>query len=392
MQTQNKLYSVLGWSFVLGLFLAAAPAGAANAKKDWTMMVFINGNNNLDDYGALNINQMEKVGSTDHLNIVVQWASDAATTTKRLLVKKDDNEATVTSPVVQEMPDVDMGDKNNLLEFIKWSAVNYPADHYMVVVWNHGNGWHLTNSGIQILDISYDDKTGHHITTEELGQVMQDAAQFIGHKIDIYGSDACLMAMVEVAEEMAGAVDTFVGSEQTIPLDGWPYDQFLAKWAANPSATSHEIGAMLSEAYQAYYSERSGQTFSVIDMNELPALIDRVGQLAAKLGTLTDLSAIKAAAYESQRFALSEYADIGDIVNHIQKTDRAVEARAELDGVSKQLTKTVVKNVVTGTSRANGLAIWWPNYSSNWSAYQERYKGLKFDKASHWSDFLKRLF
>jgi len=40
----------------------------------------------------------------------------------------------------------------------------------MIAVWNHGNGWHLMNAGggMQMQDISYDDNTGHKITTEEL--------------------------------------------------------------------------------------------------------------------------------------------------------------------------------------------------------------------------------
>lgn len=393
MHTQKRFFSVLGWSLVLGFFLLAVPAGAANSKKDWTFMVFINGNNDLDDYGSMNINQMEKVGSTENLNIVVQWASNAASTTKRLYITKDDGSAVVTSPVVQELPDVDMGNKDNLLDFIKWSSINYPAEHYFVVVWNHGSGWHLTGSDISVLDISYDEKTGHHITTEELGQVMQDAASFLGQKIDIYGSDACLMAMIEIAQEMAGAVDTFVGSEETIPLEGWPYDAFLARWVANPRANAHEIGTMLSEAYKEFYAQRSGQTFSVIDMNELPALIERVGALGAKLATLGDFTAVKAAASKSERFALYDYADIGDLIDNLAKETPSLEVRTELDGVSRQLSKTVVTHIVTSqNTRANGLAIWWPTYASNWNMYQRRYRGLKFDKLSNWSAFLHKLF
>jgi len=32
------------------------------------------------------------------------------------------------------------GDPKVLVEFIRWAKARYPADHYMVVLWGHGNG------------------------------------------------------------------------------------------------------------------------------------------------------------------------------------------------------------------------------------------------------------
>ena len=47
--------------------LLAAPVMANEkteaAPKKWTFLLFLNGNNNLDSYGYMNINQMEKIGS-----------------------------------------------------------------------------------------------------------------------------------------------------------------------------------------------------------------------------------------------------------------------------------------------------------------------------------------
>ncbi|HEY8280004.1 MAG TPA: hypothetical protein VIH99_10285, partial [Bdellovibrionota bacterium] len=105
-------------SSILALFLAASPSRAA--EKEWTFLLFLNGNNNLDSYGALNINQMEEVGSSDQVNLVVQWASLANHGTKRLYVQKDNDTRRVTSPVVQDMGNADMGDVRVLEDFIRW--------------------------------------------------------------------------------------------------------------------------------------------------------------------------------------------------------------------------------------------------------------------------------
>jgi hypothetical protein len=153
------------------LFSNSARAEQAKAQKEWTFLLFLNGNNNLDYFGAYNINQMEEVGSNENLNMVVQWASIGKRTTKRLLVTKDNDTKNVTSKTIEDLGNIDMGDYKQLVNFIEWGAKNFPAKHYMVAVWNHGNGWQILNLGAGAItrDISYDDNTGNKITTEELG-------------------------------------------------------------------------------------------------------------------------------------------------------------------------------------------------------------------------------
>jgi hypothetical protein len=36
---------------------------------------------------------------------------------------------------------VDMTDPNQLQAFIQWAKTNYPASHYLLVLWNHGGGY-----------------------------------------------------------------------------------------------------------------------------------------------------------------------------------------------------------------------------------------------------------
>src|SRR4051794_38091828 len=135
-----------------------------SAVKEWTFLIYLNGNNSLDEFGPLNLNQAETVGSTDQINIVVQWASESAGTVKRLLVKKDNDPKKVTSPIIQDMGKVDMGDYNSLVEFVKWGVANFPAQHYFIDVWDHGSGWHSKRADTY-RDISLDETTGHSITT-----------------------------------------------------------------------------------------------------------------------------------------------------------------------------------------------------------------------------------
>jgi hypothetical protein len=344
---------------------------------------------------------MEKVGSTDKLNIVVQWASEANQDTRRLLVKKDTSgSSTVVSPVVQSItPRVDMGDSKSLLDFITWGVQNYPAQHYFVAVWDHGNGWHLQNvnsrgGNMHAQDISWDDLSGNHMTTEQLGQVMNDAAKVIGHKVDIYGSDACLMAMAEVAGEMKDSVSVFVGSQETEPGAGWPYETFLADWAKNPTMSAQQVGATLSKDYTDAYSGgiygNQDVTFSAFDMSHYDTLTASVKTLSAEFQALSNLQAVQSAANRAQSFVDSDYKDLYDFVSGVEKAQTSVKA-ATLADVKKAIQSFVIRTDNTEAYKnAHGLSIWLPS-SYEYSEYVDRYKGLTFDKITNWSGFLSKM-
>ena len=68
-------------------------------------------------------------------------------------------------------------DFRKLADFGKWAKEKYPAKKYMMVVWNHGDGW-LKNkpAATDNKGISYDEETGNHLTTPELAAALRDAA------------------------------------------------------------------------------------------------------------------------------------------------------------------------------------------------------------------------
>jgi len=204
-------------AFCLAALLAFAAKAQPMAEKDWTVLVFLNGINSLDSFGPEDINEMEKVGSTDKVNVVVEWGSYSARKVQRLLVTKDDDTNVIGSPILQDLGLKDMGDYKEFLDFVSWGVQNYPAKHYMIDIWNHGNGWEKASRRSLInRDVSYDDISGNKITTEQLGVAMSEIKSMIGRNVDIVGYDACLMAMAEVAGEIVDSVDYMVldGNEQ----------------------------------------------------------------------------------------------------------------------------------------------------------------------------------
>lgn len=374
--------------------------------KEWTFLVYLNGHNNLDHFGAININQMEQVGSTKDVNIVVQWASNQGGSTKRLLVKKDNDPKKVTSPVVQDMGKVDMGDWRNIVEFVKWAQTNYPAKHYFLNIWDHGSGWHAmqlqdlaTNSPGRAffpMDISWDDDSGNSITTEQLGQALAESAQVIGHKIDVYGSDACLMAMAEVAGEMADSVEYFVGSEEVEPAAGWPYDALLKRWTANPTASGADIAKILTTEYVKSYTNGSNGnqdvTFSAFNLAKMGSFNESITALGSKLQHL-DVGGRKkvvSAINETQYFTDSDYGDLGDFLTLVER-NRTIDADV-IGQVRNNIDEFVIANQTSPRySKAKGVAIWLPGSKDLYQSYSNRYQKMHFNLKTNWGQALQSI-
>jgi hypothetical protein len=403
----NSAVLSLGLALISASLVPTARAEEAPAKpmKEWTFLVYLNGNNNLDRFGAMNLNQMEKVGSSDQLNVVVQWASFQRKTVQRLYVQKDNDEKKVTSPVIQDMGKVDMGDYRSVIEFVRWATVNYPAKHYFIDIWDHGSGWHSLaaekareNRGVFTpSDISWDDITGNHMTTEQLGLALNESAKLIGHKVDVYGSDACLMAMAEVAGEMADSVQIFAGSQELEPGAGWPYDTFLAAWTANPAATPTQVGQYLTSTYvKSYQGGTNGNeevTFSAYDMDKYPALVAAVSGLSANLAVLgaADRSSVMKAADQAIYFYYSDYVDLGDFMRNLESARTAVASDVLTQAKAAMQDFVIANGVTSSYAKASGLSIWLPGSQSLYNTHSARYQGLQFAKQTHWGDTLAAL-
>ena len=216
------------------------------AEKEWTFMVYLNADNDLESAGIKDINEMEKIGSGDKINIIVQcdrspeydesngnWIG-----ARRFYIQKDDDFSKINSKEIANLGEsVDMGDPAVLTDFIKWGVKNYPAKKYALVIWNHGSGWKFQNARFSpVKGISYDESSGNHLDNFKLTAALAEGVKLNGgKKFDIIIMDACLMAMVEIAYQIKDSAKVYIASEEVAPADGMPYDSILAKLAARPS-------------------------------------------------------------------------------------------------------------------------------------------------------------
>jgi hypothetical protein len=186
--------------------VAVAPtAPLPDNAAEWTVLVYVDGDNNLEEDAIIDFMEMSAIGSTDQVQIVAQvdriaspelWDDTSYgnwTGTLRFLVEKD-MEPT-ESAAIADLGEMNMGDEATLTDFIIWGVENYPARRYAVVLWDHGASW---------LGIASDDTDdGDFLTLPELSSAFENARQRTGvEKFDLIGFDACLMAQMDVLPQL----------------------------------------------------------------------------------------------------------------------------------------------------------------------------------------------
>ena len=395
-------------------------------------MVYMAGDNSLSDAGDVDLEEMRKVGSTADVHVVAEFDNEGSRGTNRYLIKKGGGD------LVENLGETDSGDPAVLNKFIAWAVDNYPADHYGLILWNHGGGWEpddfdqyaktiraksftvreasqltatqlkkslfrptlrkiLGRGSAKERAICADDGSGHSLDTIELGKVLAKTKKTIGDSLDVLGLDACLMSNFEVAYEAAPHVKYLVGSEESEPGDGWPYDTILKALAAQPKKTPATLTTGIVKAYIDYYKKtgESGVTQSAFNLAKVEDAAKSVDTLAeALLDHMPKANdEILKAQKKSMSFFYSKLWDIGQVAKELAKTSSDASVKAAAAAVPKTL-KPGAKNFVLAKSQfgsdyvpCSGLSIYMlpPTYKVS-----EYYGDLAFVKDyPGWQKMLK---
>lgn len=418
---------------------AAVPAPVkadADTRKDWTVMIFMNGKSNVEPFALADLNRIETVGSSDKVNIVTEIGRskglDNDTTAdgdwdgvRRYYVTRDTDSEHLLSPMLSDLGAVDMGDWKEAAAFLKWARNAYPAKKYLFVIWDHGWGWidptvpsWKDNSSSK--SISHDFVTKHYIATTDLGKIFKEAG-----KVDLYTSMACFMQMAEVAYELKDGADVIVGSEEVIQLASLNWEGFLAQLVKNPGAGAETAGTYLVDTFHEMYSRpefqqqleqtKYGTQLSAIRAAKLPEFAKKAktwSELAIAAGDKPALAKAKA---EVLRFEIGDETTdpdkrisfYGDLYNFVELAGRyanpALPGAKQLAAAGEDLKSFIasgltIKNVWLGKDRTgkeysntHGISINIPGKPGELISYYPSYSKLAFEKAAGWDKFSKYL-
>lgn len=377
-------YRVSCVAAVLSVFVAAfaLPAVvASDGSTEWTVMVYLDGDNNLDPDSVDDITEMMAVGSTDKVTVLALWDrySEPA-----YLYKVNQGELELLSGLQvggKEVngQEISMADWHVLEAFVDYGKAMFPANHYMLDLWDHGNAF-----GYACWDDHADPDwatPAKAISLPEVGMALEGSGT-----MDILTYDGCTIGMIEIANQLSlistsvgVPIDYLVASEEYIPNQGYAYDNLLGEMNSMHDLSSASVAKMMVDSYAATYSTHGAAKgsstvgLSMIDIWKIGAASPIIKELVSILeqGLASDFkyyhSLIADARGEANLgWSLAGWDDRVDIGMFLltlsEKSDDP-----QIKDLAKQAFDKIVEAVYAGNTQAlqdqgaYGLGVWFPN-------------------------------
>ncbi len=350
----------------------------------WTFMVYMDADNNLEDAAIDDFLEMSAVGSTSMMNVVVQfdrigYTSEYGgwTSTKRFHVTS--GMTPTASNALTDMGELNMGSQDTLIDFVTWSISNYPADNYMLLMWDHGGGWDGA--------VCWDDTDMDVLSLEELETALNMSSTSTGERIDSIAFDACLMAMAEVTYSVREWTDVLVYSEEVMWTIGLPYDTILADLAADPTMGPATFANCIVSRYMEYYGWEGIETISAVDVGATAPLFAAIDNLGTQLTDNLDYYRYEV---EYARNATTfyydwNYVDLYDLADQVSIYLPNATLQSALDDVRAGVANAVFAEAHgSSAGRSHGLSIYFPMWG-----YLSSYDALDWSRELSWAGFLR---
>ena len=308
----------------------------------WTVMIYLCGTD-LETGGGMATTNLKMIANTEpneKVNVLIQTGGTESWQAKDEVGMDiasdrlqrwtwDENGFTL----VEELELASMAKHTTLSDFIQWGAKYYPAEKYMLTLWDHGGG---SATGL-IADELHDDAI---MSLEGLNRALKNG----GVHFNLLMTDTCLMASLETAQAVAPYADYLAASEETLPGLGSNYEEWLQCLYDEPECGPARLGRTVCDATQILYAEGDNDlyskslTFSLIDLSKIDAVADAFNALMKEVVSLIPdpeafgeyLNAVST----TDRFMATEMWDLYDLAR-----------RAMKGGISKE-TGIAVENAV----------------------------------------------
>ena len=380
MRKVQFVFSIL-FAFVLLMSLTGNVSATPQAK--WTVMVYISGDNNLEDYVVKDIElELAPTGSSANVQVVALADRGPGYDTSRgdwqttKLFHVTQGMVADTAHQVADWGEKNMGDKQTLIDFVAWSKANYPADHYALIFWGHGWNWHPGY-------VMEDDTSADTLDYQE----EKAAIPSLGF-IDVVGYDGCNMSSIEIFNLWRGHATAVTGSQEYVGWEGLQYDLVLAQLAANPNMTADQVAVAFSQTANA------DKTWSAVAVdNRFTALVTAVDQWSTALnsGLAANRKKYDRAFGATQSFWQAPMdKDLYDMASQINSNVTDSNIKSKSQAVMNAVNGVVLnEHHVNAYKGAHGITIYYVSSAagkdSNYAYYRST---VDFALTTGWDEFL----
>jgi hypothetical protein len=303
---------------------------SVNPKKAYTIVIYIAADNDLHPFAWKNIKQMENIGSSDNVNVIVQLNTPGyLNPTKRYVIKKG-KRLLVPADGPAPTQKLNSGSPQTLIDCVAWAMKYYPADNLVINLWDHGSGVYdpissrIINSSdlfkfneetneleldrtigyTERMDelankddneqedyrqnsrgICFDETFKSYMNNQDLKFALSEIQNKVlgGKKISVLWFDACLMAMLEIANLAKDHVDYLVASEEVEYASGSNYELVLRP-LLDTVLTPKDFACHIVNCYEkAYQFITRDYTQSAMELSGIAAVEANVHAVASQL-------------------------------------------------------------------------------------------------------------
>ncbi len=416
----------------------------------WLVMLYQDADDKILEQDIyLDLNEAERVGSSDRVHIVAQvdrfdagYRGDGNwSETKRFYITQDGDLQRVGSQQLEDLGEVNMADGAALVDFVTWAVEEFPADKHVLIMSDHGMGWpggwsDPDPGGRDDSNSPLASALGDHLFLMELDEALGEIRYQTGlEQLELVGMDACLMGHVEVFSALAPHARYAVASQETEPAMGWAYTSFLADLVNNPDMSGADLSRLivdsfirddqrivddderasllqkgsplggLASLFGSVSAEQLAQqmsqniTLTAVDLATMPALVADLNVLSVALQDTRQKDVAEARSYAQSFTSVfgsdipASYIDLGNFAQLLQKESDSQAVAQAADRVLDSLDQAVIAEK-HGPKKpgANGISIYFPNSQlyENPITGPESYTAVarRFADASLWDDFL----
>ncbi len=258
------------------------PVEIGSEARSATVMIYMNGSDleTMAGEATMDLSEMIDSGIGKNVNVIVQtlgtrkWHDYDISSDTSQIYRINDGELEL---VRDNLGQLACGKSKTLSDLIAFGKTNYPADRYMLILWDHGGG--------PVYGFGYDEwkNDTDALTLDEIQEALRANSDI---SFDIIGMDCCIMANLETCYVLEPFCKYAVLSEDFESGLGWSYTEWMKLFEDNPGISTPLLGKKIIdgmiEANENDDEAGGSSTMILVNESAVPDLVKKWTEYAYK--------------------------------------------------------------------------------------------------------------
>jgi hypothetical protein len=219
--------------------------------------------------------------------------------------------------------ELDMSAYMSLARSVNFVYENYPANHYGIIFWGHGEGW---------LGFCYDLTSETRMSLNQMKLGLQTGLN--GKKLDLIGFDSCFGAEMEVFYQIRDFAKYSFGVEGLLGINGMNYEDVFNLFSMKKEKSTLNLIDSFMVQYKTSYEKYKRSVFSVVDLENIQELCKKFNEFCKSISKSITTESIRDEIKDSLIYNTNQYF----------YEDSDSDVYIDVDSVVTELSKTTVVN------------------------------------------------